>query len=180
MVPKISSKGEGLIYIIYEHHCTFHFIDLSIIGFCQRYLILPRRLINATQAQHKINKQAYVGLLHQIVQSNSFVADKYTPSNLEGPSPYFVIGRRATHTRSRRPPCLPVSYISITFSSFSSNKFINFNRPLPFIFSICLPASYFSIAFSSRQIHELQPPLTTHFFSLSPCILFLHYILFSP
>jgi len=90
------------------------------------------------QAQHKINQQPCVGLLHQVAQSNPFVADKYTPSNLEGPSPYFVIGRRATHTRSRRPPCLPVSYISITFSSFSSNKFINFNRPLPFIFSICL------------------------------------------
>jgi len=70
-------------------HCTQQLIDLAIIGFCQRYLILPIRLINPTEAQHKINKQAYVGLLHQIVQSNPFVAHKYTPSKLEGPSQYF-------------------------------------------------------------------------------------------
>jgi len=29
--------------------------------------------------QHKINQQAYGGLLHQIVQSNPFLAHKYTP-----------------------------------------------------------------------------------------------------
>jgi hypothetical protein len=73
-----------------EQHCTWQLIDLSIIGFCQRYLILPRRLINPTQAQHKINQKPYVGPLHQIVQSNPFLAHKYTPSKLEGPSPYFV------------------------------------------------------------------------------------------
>jgi hypothetical protein len=43
------------------------------------------------QAQHKINQQPYVGLLHQIAQSNPFVAHKYTPSKLEGPYQYFVI-----------------------------------------------------------------------------------------
>jgi hypothetical protein len=72
--------------------------DSHLIGFCQRYLILPRRLIprrlikpNQRQAQHKIKQQPFVGLLHQIVQSNPFLAHKYTPSKLEGPYQYFVI-----------------------------------------------------------------------------------------
>ena len=53
--------------------------DSHLIGFCQRYLILPGRLIkpNQRQAQHKINQQPFVGLLHQIIQSNPFLAHKY-------------------------------------------------------------------------------------------------------
>jgi hypothetical protein len=55
-------------------------IGQPIVGFCQRYLIFPRTLINPnTEAQHKINKQAYGGLFHQIVQSNPLLAHKYTP-----------------------------------------------------------------------------------------------------